>query len=65
MNKIYERYFFIKHKIQEEEFRYWDATRNSCSLAAIERIERNIRELKAELELLKQLKSVRASYSNA
>jgi hypothetical protein len=57
---VYERYFLIKQKIEEEEFRYWDATRNGCSIASVTQIEERLKNLKAQFEVLKQLRTKRA-----
>jgi hypothetical protein len=57
MNNIYERYFFIKHKIEVEEFRFWDAQRNGCSLACIIEIEQELKKLQMEFDYLKSLRT--------
>jgi hypothetical protein len=57
MDNIYERYFYIKHKIEVEEFRFWDAQRNGCSLACIIEIEERLTKLKDEFNYLKYLRS--------
>lgn len=55
---IYERYFLIKQKIQQEEFRRWDAERNGCTLGAIFNIEKNISSLQHELNTLQQIRQL-------
>ncbi len=55
MKTIYERCFLIKQRIEEQEFKHWDAARNGCTIASVIEIEETIKHLHDQMAVLQQL----------